>query len=156
MHNVTKWSDTLWKSCSICCKIFKMCLIILRHYALRHWISLFLNLSNLLNIFLTACPTSIALIVGWRSYVATLGDGINLRVSKSNCTSCPPLKKNVTWAYFSVSKISVGILVSGMVIQTILWLCSICNHNTDRTKVQNFNLLSKLCSWATYFSFRFE
>ena len=35
MHNVLKWSDTLQKSCSICCKIFKVCLTILRRYALR-------------------------------------------------------------------------------------------------------------------------
>ena len=27
-HNVLKWSDTLWKSWSICCKIFKVCLTI--------------------------------------------------------------------------------------------------------------------------------
>ena len=29
--NVVKWSDTFLKSCSICCKIFKMCLTILQH-----------------------------------------------------------------------------------------------------------------------------
>ena len=29
MHNVPKWSDTLLKSCSICCKILKVCLTIL-------------------------------------------------------------------------------------------------------------------------------
>ena len=29
--NVVNWSDTLQKSCSICCKIFKVCLTILRH-----------------------------------------------------------------------------------------------------------------------------
>ena len=29
--NVVKWSDILQKSCSICCKIFKVCLAILRH-----------------------------------------------------------------------------------------------------------------------------
>ena len=32
MHNVPKWSDTLQKSCS---KIFKVCLTILGHYALK-------------------------------------------------------------------------------------------------------------------------
>ena len=31
LGNVVKWSDTLLKSCSICCKIFKVCLTILRH-----------------------------------------------------------------------------------------------------------------------------
>ena len=35
MHNVPKWSDALLKSCSICCKIFKMCLTILGQYALK-------------------------------------------------------------------------------------------------------------------------
>ena len=29
--NVVKWSGTLSKSCSICCKIFKVCMTILRH-----------------------------------------------------------------------------------------------------------------------------
>ena len=28
---VVKWSDTLSKSCSICCRIFKVCLTILRY-----------------------------------------------------------------------------------------------------------------------------
>ena len=37
MHNISKWSDTLQKSCSICCKIFKVCLIILGHHALNGW-----------------------------------------------------------------------------------------------------------------------
>ena len=35
MHNVPKWSDTLLKSCSIYCKIFKVCLTILGQYALK-------------------------------------------------------------------------------------------------------------------------
>ena len=35
MHNVPKWSDRLSKSCSKCCKIFKVCLTILGHYALK-------------------------------------------------------------------------------------------------------------------------
>ena len=37
MHNVSKWSDTLYKSAKSakCCKIFKVCLTILRHYALK-------------------------------------------------------------------------------------------------------------------------
>ena len=35
MHNVTKWSDTVLKSCSKCCKIFKLCLTILGHYELN-------------------------------------------------------------------------------------------------------------------------
>ena len=34
MLNVPKWSDTLQKSCSKCCKIFKVCLTILGHYIL--------------------------------------------------------------------------------------------------------------------------
>ena len=37
MYNIPKWSDTLWKSCSKCCKIFKVCLTILEHYALKGW-----------------------------------------------------------------------------------------------------------------------
>ena len=47
--------------------------------------------------------TSYALISGLRSYVATFGDGTKMRSSPSNGASRPPLKKNVTWAYFSVS-----------------------------------------------------
>ena len=35
MHNVLKWSDILLKSCSICFKIFKACLTVSRHYALK-------------------------------------------------------------------------------------------------------------------------
>ena len=35
MHNVPKRSDALLKSCSICCKILKVCLNILGHYALK-------------------------------------------------------------------------------------------------------------------------
>ena len=31
LRNVVKWSDTLLKCCSICCKIFKVCLTILRY-----------------------------------------------------------------------------------------------------------------------------
>ena len=31
LRNVVKWSDTLKQSCSICCKIFKSCLVLLRH-----------------------------------------------------------------------------------------------------------------------------
>ena len=31
LRNVAKWSDTLKKSCSKCCKIFKVCLTILQH-----------------------------------------------------------------------------------------------------------------------------
>ena len=32
---VSKWSDTLQESCSVYCKIFKKCLTILGHYALK-------------------------------------------------------------------------------------------------------------------------
>ena len=35
MHNVPTWSDTLQKSCSICCKIFKVSLTISGNYALK-------------------------------------------------------------------------------------------------------------------------
>ena len=36
IHNVAKWSDKLEKSCSFfCCKIFKVYLTILVHYALK-------------------------------------------------------------------------------------------------------------------------
>ena len=31
LRSIVKWSDTLQKSYSICCKIFKVCLTILRH-----------------------------------------------------------------------------------------------------------------------------
>ena len=34
MHNVPKWSGTLAARCKYC-KIFKECLAILRHYALK-------------------------------------------------------------------------------------------------------------------------
>ena len=35
MHNIPKWSDTLWKFCSIYCKILKVCLTILERSALK-------------------------------------------------------------------------------------------------------------------------
>lgn len=38
-----------------------------------------------------------------RRQLPTLGEGIIIRSSRGNCFSTPPLKKNVTWAYFSVS-----------------------------------------------------
>ena len=37
MQNVPKWSDTLKKFCSIFCKIVKVWLTILEHYALKDW-----------------------------------------------------------------------------------------------------------------------
>ena len=40
MHNVPKWSDTLQKSCSKCCKIFRVYLTILGHYALKGWLTI--------------------------------------------------------------------------------------------------------------------
>ena len=48
--------------------------------------------------------TSGALISGW-SYVATFGDLTRILSSPSFGSSTPPLKKNVTCAYFSVSAI---------------------------------------------------
>lgn len=53
---------------------------------------------------LTASATPPTLISGCRSYVATLGEGTSCLSSRSNAASQPPLKKKVTWAYFSVSK----------------------------------------------------
>ena len=47
--------------------------------------------------------TSGALISGLRSYVATFGLGTSTRVSPAFGVSAPPLRKNVTCAYFSVS-----------------------------------------------------
>ena len=38
MRNAPKWSDTFLKSYSKCCRIFKVCLTILGHYALKGWI----------------------------------------------------------------------------------------------------------------------
>ena len=35
--------------------------------------------------------------------MATLGEGTSTRSSPGYCFSTPPLKKKVTWAYFSVS-----------------------------------------------------
>ena len=35
MYNIPEWSDTLEKSCSICCKIFNVCLTILEGHALK-------------------------------------------------------------------------------------------------------------------------
>ena len=49
-------------------------------------------------------------ISGCRSYVATCGDGISSRVSPTNSSSRPPLKKKVTCAYFSVSEIRSCVL----------------------------------------------
>ena len=35
IHNVLNWSDVLWKSCSICYKIFKICRTTMARCALR-------------------------------------------------------------------------------------------------------------------------
>lgn len=51
----------------------------------------------------TLFATSWTDMCGCLSYVATFGDGMRCRSSLSNCFSTPPLKKNVTCAYFSVS-----------------------------------------------------
>ena len=37
LYNVPRWSDTLERSRTKCCKIFKVCLTILRCYALKGW-----------------------------------------------------------------------------------------------------------------------
>src|SRR3954453_20274592 len=50
----------------------------------------------------SASVTPAALISGWRSYVATFGDGISRRSSPGHGAPRPPLKKYVTGAYFSV------------------------------------------------------
>ena len=44
MHNAPNWSDTLWKFCSICCKIFKVCLTILdiMHLRVKNFICRFM------------------------------------------------------------------------------------------------------------------
>src|SRR3954465_4442563 len=51
----------------------------------------------------SASVTPAALLSGWRSYVATFGLDTSLRSSPGHGASTPPLKKYVTWAYFSVS-----------------------------------------------------
>src|SRR6188508_2708573 len=51
----------------------------------------------------SASVTPWADISGTRSYVATFWLGINVRSSPGHGVSTPPLKKYVTWAYFSVS-----------------------------------------------------
>ena len=53
--------------------------------------------------FVATSTTPAALISGFRSYVATLGDCTISRSSPLKGFSAPPLKKYVTWAYFSVS-----------------------------------------------------
>ena len=53
----------------------------------------------------TLSVTSYALISGFMSYVSTFGDGTSILSSPGYCFSSPPLKKNVTCAYFSVSAI---------------------------------------------------
>ena len=57
-----------------------------------------------LTISATLSATPWAFISGCWSYVGTLGEGTISRCSFSNCFSTPPLKKKVTWAYFSVSR----------------------------------------------------
>ena len=44
--------------------------------------------------------------------MATLGDGTSTRSSPGYCFSTPPLKKKVTWAYFSVSAIRSWVRLS--------------------------------------------
>ncbi len=68
--------------------------------------------SSLLTISATLSATPCTLISGCLSYVATLGEAIISRCSPGNCFSTPPLKKKVTWAYFSVSARCAGIGVS--------------------------------------------
>src|SRR5450759_955006 len=51
----------------------------------------------------SASQTPSAAIDGCRSYVATLRLGMSFRSSPGHGSSRPPLKKYVTWAYFSVS-----------------------------------------------------
>ena len=48
-----------------------------------------------------------ALISGFKSYVATFGEGHIILISSLKGDSFPPLKKNVTWGYFSVSAILI-------------------------------------------------
>ena len=56
MHNVWKWSGTLWKSCNICCKIFKVCLTISKNYASKNYdCSSYLRTYELLNFFPWFC-----------------------------------------------------------------------------------------------------
>src|SRR5699024_10042779 len=55
--------------------------------------------------------TSYALISGFRSYVATFGDFTRILSSPLFGSSTPPLKKNVTWAYFSVSAILACVIL---------------------------------------------
>ena len=66
-----------------------------------------LHMTNSYSPFFTSSATLSAtpctLILGSLSYVATFGEGIMNRSSAANCFSTPPLKKNVTCAYFSVS-----------------------------------------------------
>src|SRR5208282_3437076 len=53
--------------------------------------------------FTTVLVMPSADISGFKSYVATLGEGTRMRSSPLNGFSTPPLKKYVTCAYFSVS-----------------------------------------------------
>ena len=43
MHNIRKWADTLWNYCNKCCKIFQVCMAILKHYAWRVKFLIFLQ-----------------------------------------------------------------------------------------------------------------
>ena len=62
------------------------------------------NIKDFFLVFIfTSSPTPAAFISGFKSYVATFGEGTIDLVSPSNCFSTPPLKKKVTCAYFSVS-----------------------------------------------------
>ena len=74
-------------------------------------ISVFAKFNIMLSYFLefiastTFSVTSYALISGCKSYVATFGEFTKILSSPGYGSSLPPLKKNVTWAYFSVSAI---------------------------------------------------
>ena len=78
--------------------------------------------------------TSYALISGFKSYVATLGELMRTRTSFSLGASTPPLKKNVTCAYFSVSAMwSCFLPIAARYSPSVL--CILCLGNAISTFV---------------------
>ena len=94
---------------------------------------------------ITFTSNSGADISGCKSYVATFGEGINSLSSPLFGSSTPPLKKNVTWAYFSVSaalnwvlpnfdKYSPNVLLNDCGPNAILTFGKVTSYSVKQTK----------------------
>ena len=91
--------------------------------------------------------TSYALISGCMSYVGTFGLLTRMRSSPSYCFSTPPLKKNVTCAYFSVSAMRSCLRPFSEMYSPKVF-ASDCGLNATCT----FGIVASYCVMQTYVS----